>query len=281
MKSTIRKRVLAAVISAAMLSAAVPCGGIWAANVEETPGVQLQSIVIDNDGKNWTTESWGGQNLTPNTSWTTLMLGDYYENGYLNFEVKNNASSTVEFNIGLTSKKHGEQVRIYWTDMEEYEDISAGSEWKSYSLPIKDVVDAYPDSGFDLDNFWLVYVNGVPSGNTLSFQNMTITSTDDERQYQIVKVNQVGYYCNAAKTARVSYFEKFGSLNGQTFEIVNADTGEITYTDSLPDAVYEEKFSGEMVHVINFDEVTEPGSYYIRIPDAGLDPSACSSRDKA
>ncbi len=59
MKSTFRKRVLAAVISAAMLSAAVPCGGIWAANVEETPGVQLQTIVIDNDGKNWTTESWG------------------------------------------------------------------------------------------------------------------------------------------------------------------------------------------------------------------------------
>ncbi len=281
MKSTFRKRVLAAVISAAMLSAAVPCGGIWAANVEETPGVQLQTIVIDNDGKNWTTESWGGQNLTPNISWTTLMLGDYYENGYLNFEVKNNASSPVEFNIGLTSKKHGEQVRIYWTDMEEYEDISAGSEWKSYSLPIKDVVDAYPDSGFDLDNFWLVYVNGVPSGNTLSFQNMTITSTDDERQYPIVKVNQVGYYCNAAKTARVSYFEKFGSLNGKTFEIVNVNTGEIAYTDTLPDAVYEEKFSGEMVHVINFDEVTEPGSYYIRIPDAGLDPSACSSRDKA
>ncbi|MDD6278536.1 MAG: glycoside hydrolase family 9 protein [Oscillospiraceae bacterium] len=281
MKKTFSKRILAAVLSTVMLSSAVISGGAWAANVEETPGLQLQTILIDNDGKNWTTENWGGQNMTPNTSWTTLLLGDYYENGYLNFEVKNNNSSTVEFNIGLTSKKHNEQVRIYWTDMEEYQDISADADWTSYSLPIKDLVDANPDSGFDLDNFLLVYVNGVPSGNTLAFQNMTITSTDDERQYPLIKVNQVGYYCDGAKTACVSYFEKFGSLNSKTYEIVNADNGEVVYTDTLPDAVYEKNFSGEMMHTISFDEVTEPGTYYIRIPDAGLDESARSPYDAA
>lgn len=282
MKKSFCKRVLAAVLSAVMLSTAVSSGSsIWAANIEKTPGIQLQTILIDNNGNNWTTESWGGQNMTPNTNWTTLLLGDYYENGYLNFEVKNDNATTVEFNIGLSSKKHNEQVKIYWTDMEEYQNISAGADWTSYSLPIKALVDANPDSGFDLDNFWLVYVNGVPSGNTLSFQNMTITSTDDERQYPLIKVNQVGYYCNAAKTARVSYFEKFGSLNGKNYEIVNADNDEVVYTDTLPDAVYEEEFSGEMVHTISFDEVTEPGTYYIRIQNTGLDESARSPYDTA
>lgn len=281
MKKNALKRVIAPALSLSLLMSAQLPLELSAAEVEETAGIQLQTILINNNGNHWTTASWGGQNLTPNTSWTTLSLGDYYENGCLSFEVKNSNSATVEFNIGLTSKKHGEQVRIYWTDMDAYQDISAGSEWTSYALPIKDLVDAYPDSGFDLDNFWLVYVNGVPSGNTLSIQNMKITSTDDERQHPIIKVNQVGYYCNAAKTARVSYFEKFGSLDGKAFEIVSADTEKVVYTGTLPDAVYEADFSGEMVHIINFDAVTEAGTYYIRIPDAGLDAAAMSPRDKA
>lgn len=281
MKSTFRKRLLAAVLSSAMLAATVTSVGIGAANVEETPDLQLQTILIDNNGKDWTTASWGGQNMTPNTSWTTLMLGDYYENGTLNFEVKNANAATVKFNIGLSTKKHGEQVKLYWTDMEEYQDISAGADWKSYSLPIKTLVDANPDSDFDLDHFWLVYVNGVPSGNTLSFRNMTITSTDDERQYPLIKVNQVGYYCDGAKTARISYFKKFGSLDGKTYEIVNAENDEAVYTDTLPDAVYEEDFSGEMVHTIHFDAVTKPGTYYIRIADTGLDESVRSPYDIA
>ncbi len=281
MRKGFGKRILAAVLSGAMLCSVHPMTNLSAANVEETQGLQLQTILIDNNGKNWTTASWGGQNLTPNTSWTTLLLGDYYENGYLNFEVKNSTSSTVKFNIGLSSKKHGEQVKLYWTDLEKYKNISAGSEWTSYSLSIKELVDANPDSGFDLDNFWLVYVNGVPSGNTLSFQNVTITSTDDERQYPMVKVNQVGYFCGAAKTARVSYFKKFGSLNGKTYEIVNAETKQVAASGILSDAVYEESFSGEMVHTIRFDEVTKPGTYFIRIPDAGLDVSACSPYDTA
>ena len=36
----------------------------------------------------------------------------------------------------------------------------------------------------------------------------------------MIKVNQVGYFSNGAKTARVSYFDKFGSLDGKTYEIV-------------------------------------------------------------
>jgi len=280
MKKSFINRIAASVISTSLLISACLPINISSANVEETPGLQLQTILIENNGKDWTTASWGGQNLTPDNSWRTLLLGDYCENGYLHFEVKNSTSATVKFNIGLSSKNHGDQVKIYWTDMEEYKDISAGPEWKSYSLPIKDVIDAHPDSGFDPDNFWLIYVNGVPKDNTLTFRNVKISSTDDERQYPLMKVNQVGYYCNSAKTARVSYFEKFGSLNGKSYEIINAETGKVVYTDKLPDAVYEENFSGEMVHIFSFDELTQPGRYYIRIENTGLDASVMSPYDK-
>ena len=102
-----------------------------------------------------------------------------------------------------------------------------------------------------------------------------------EYAHIVIKVNQVGYFSNGAKTARVSYFEKFGSLDGKTYEIVDAEQGDVVATGTLPTAQKEETLSGELVHTISFDAVTESGSYYIRIPDAGLDASARSPQDVA
>lgn len=281
MKNFFRKRFLAVILGAAMMFSAIPDSDIFAANTQDNPDLQLQTILIDNNGSDWTTESWGGATMTPNTNWTTLTIRDYYENGNLDFEVRNNNTGNVNFRIGLVSKRHGQTAQICWTDMEDYKNLSAGTEWTNYSLPIKKLVNAYPNSGFSLDDFWYVYVGGVPSGTTLSFQNVAISSTDDERQYPIIKVNQVGYPCDGKKTARISYFEKFGSLDGKTYEIVNADTNETVISGILSQAEKNDNLSGECVHVIDFDEVTVPGIYYIRIPDAGLDASVRSPRDIA
>ena len=185
MKALFKKRAISLMIAVALLFTSLFDFGTFAANVVETEGLQLQTILIDNNGKNWTTLSWGGVTMTPNTNWTTLTIHDYYENGKLNFDVINNGTGEVSFKIGLVSKEHGESTTILWTNMDKYKGaITASTEWTSYSLPIKELVDAFPDSGFSLDNFWYVYVGSVPSGTTLSFQNVSITSTDDERQYQ-------------------------------------------------------------------------------------------------
>ncbi len=274
-----RRRLLAGAVGVVITVSSLPGIASLGANVQETDGLRLQTIVIDNDGKDWTTESWGGNTMTPNTNWTTLNAQDYYENGTLNFEVKNNGTGSVSFYMGLISKLHGKSTRICWTDMEKYKDINATPEWKSYSLPLKELVDAYADTDFTLEHLWYVATGGVPSGTTLSFRNVTISSTDDERQYPMVKVNQVGYLSNGAKSARVTYFEKFGSLNGKTWELVNAATDAVVCSGTLENGVYEAEFSGEIMHEICFDEVTAPGSYYIRIPDADLNADARSPRD--
>lgn len=277
-----KKRVQAIMISTIMCVSSIPVSSVNSANVEETQGNRLQTILIDNDGKDWTTLSWGGATITPNTNWTTLDISDYYENGTLSFEVKNNNTGTVNFAFALASRMHGEEVRIRLTDLEKYKNyFTADSEWKTYTLSIKEMVDLFPDSEFSLDNFQFIYVGGVPQTTTLSFRNVKISSSDDERQYPIWKVNQVGYLCNSAKTAKVSCFSKFGSLSGKKWELVNADTKEIVKTGILEEGVIEEKFSGEVVHTVRFDDVTESGSYFLRIPDAGLEPSACSPRDTA
>ncbi len=276
-----KKRFLSIIVSFAVLLSSLSVTMVSAANVEETPGTQLQTILADNDGKNlWTTESWGGVNIVPNTSWTTSDMYDYFYNGTLSFEVKSNSQTSFSFNIGITSHSHNEDVTIYWTAMDKYKDtITATSEWTSYTLPLNELVEAFSDKRFDKSNIWKISVGGIKAGNSASFRNVKISSADEERQYPFIKVNQVGYTCRGKKNAKVSCFEKFGSLDGKKYEIVNQETGETVFSDTLSNAVSNETVSGESVYEINFDTVTEPGKYFIRIPDANLNTSALTPRD--
>jgi len=277
------KKSLAGLLSVILMTASIPVDAVSAGNAEETPGYQLQTILIDNNGTNlWTTESWGGANILPNPHWTTTNASDYYYNGQLTFEVKSNASESLSFWIGLSSRCHAETVSLYWTDMDAYKGkMIAGTDWTSYSLPIKDLLDANPDSSFDLSNLWKICVSAVKKGETVSFRNVKISSLDDERQYPFIKVNQVGYSIHGAKTARISYFAKFGSLDGKTYEIVDKQSGKTVLTGKLPAAELNDHLSGESVHIISFDQLTTPGTYYIRVPDTGFSAAARSPRDIA
>lgn len=276
------KKIMSIALSFAVLFSSMPAAEVSAANVEETTGTQLQTILLDNDGKNlWVTESWGGANIIPNTIWTTTDMYDYFYNGSLSFEVKSNGQTNFPFRIGLTSHSHNEDVTINWTDIEKYKNaVTATPEWTSYTLPLNELAETFSDKGFDKSNVWKISVGAIKSGESASFRNVKIFSDDEERQYPFIKVNQVGYTCKGAKNAKVSCFEKFGSLSGKKFEIVNKETGETVFSGTLSDAVTDETISGESVYEINFDTVTEQGTYFIRIPDADLNTSALTPRDK-
>lgn len=276
------KRIISIVLSFSVLFSSMPAVKAFAANVEETTGTQLQTILIDNDGKNlWTTENWGGANITPNTTWTTSDMYDYFYNGTLSFEVKSNGQTSFPFRIGITSHSHNEDVTLNWTDIEKYKNaITASPEWASYTLSLNELTEAFPDKNFDKSNIWKISVGAIQFGESASFRNIKISSDDEERQYPFIKVNQVGYTCKGSKNAKVSCFEKFGSLSGKKYEIVNKETGKTVFSDTLSEAVTDEKISGEAVYEINFDSVTEQGTYFIRIQNANLNTSALTPRDK-
>lgn len=277
-----KNKILSIAVSFAVLFSAMSAVMTSGANVEETSGTQLQTILVDNDGKNlWVTESWGGVNIIPNTSWTTSNMYDYFYNGNLSFEVKSNGQTSFPFRIGITSHFHNEDVTINWTDIEKYKNaITASPEWTSYTLPLNELTEAFPDKNFDKSNIWKISVGAITSGNSASFRNVKISSNDEERQYPFIKVNQVGYTCKGKKNAKVSCFEKFGSLIGKKFEIINKETEKIVFSDILSDAITDKAISGESVYEINFDSVTEKGTYFIRIPNANLNTSALTPRDK-
>ena len=277
-----KERILSIIMSMVVLISFMPSVRVFSANVEETSGTQLQTILIDNDGKNsWVTESWGGVNIIPNTSWTTSDMYDYFYNGTLSFEVKSNGQTSFPFRIGITSHSHNEDVTLNWTDIEKYKDnIVASPDWTSYTLSLNELVQAFTDKNFDKSNVWKINVGSIKSGESATFRNVKISSNDEERQYPYIKVNQVGYTCNGNKNAKVSCFKKFGSLNGKRFEIVNQETEEVVFSDVLSDATTDTKISGEDIYEINFNSVTQQGTYYIRIPDANLNVSALTPRDK-
>lgn len=277
-----KERILSIIMSMVVLISFMPSVRVFSANVEETSGTQLQTILIDNDGKNsWVTESWGGVNIIPNTSWTTSDMYDYFYNGTLSFEVKSNGQTSFPFRIGITSHSHNEDVTLNWTDIEKYKDnIVASPDWTSYTLSLNELVQAFTDKNFDKSNVWKINVGSIKSGESATFRNVKISSNDEERQYPYIKVNQVGYTCNGNKNAKVSCFKKFGSLSGKRFEIVNPETEEVVFSDVLSDATTDTKISGEDIYEINFNSVTQQGTYYIRIPDANLNVSALTPRDK-
>lgn len=277
-----KERILSIIMSMVVLISFMPSVRVFSANVEETSGTQLQTILIDNDGKNsWVTESWGGVNIIPNTSWTTSDMYDYFYNGTLSFEVKSNGQTSFPFRIGITSHSHNEDVTLNWTDIEKYKDnIVASPDWTSYTLSLNELVQAFTDKNFDKSNVWKINVGNIKSGESATFRNVKISSSDEERQYPYIKVNQVGYTCNGNKNAKVSCFKKFGSLSGKRFEIVNQETEEVVFSDVLSDATTDTKISGEDIYEINFNSVTQQGTYYIRIPDANLNVSALTPRDK-
>lgn len=277
-----KERILSIIMSMVVLISFMPSVRVFSANVEETSGTQLQTILIDNDGKNsWVTESWGGVNIIPNISWTTSDMYDYFYNGTLSFEVKSNGQTSFPFRIGITSHSHNEDVTLNWTDIEKYKDnIVASPDWTSYTLSLNELVQAFTDKNFDKSNVWKINVGSIKSGESATFRNVKISSNDEERQYPYIKVNQVGYTCNGNKNAKVSCFKKFGSLSGKRFEIVNQETEEVVFSDVLSDATTDTKISGEDIYEINFNSVTQQGTYYIRIPDANLNVSALTPRDK-
>lgn len=277
-----KERILSIIMSMVVLISFMPSVKVFSANVEETSGTQLQTILIDNDGKNsWVTESWGGVNIIPNTSWTTSDMYDYFYNGTLSFEVKSNKQTSFPFRIGITSHSHNEDVTLNWTDIEKYKDnIVASPDWTSYTLSLNELVQAFTNKNFDKSNVWKINVGSIKSGESATFRNVKISSNDEERQYPYIKVNQVGYTCNGNKNAKVSCFKKFGSLSGKRFEIVNQETEEVVFSDVLSDATTDTKISGEDIYEINFNSVTQQGTYYIRIPDANLNVSALTPRDK-
>ena len=116
------------------------------------------------------------------------------------------------------------------------------------------------------------YTDGVcfPAGTVITFDNMSLVDlTSDENDYveeeqwvrSDVLTNQLGYFSNMAKKATLLSESK----SGIEFYLKDED-GSTVYTGTSEPFGYD-KDSGDNVHILDFSDFTEAGTYYIETKD--------------
>lgn len=112
-----------------------------------------------------------------------------------------------------------------------------------------------------------------PAGTVITFDNMSLIDlTSDENDYPEVETwqraeiltNQVGYFTNRAKNATFLCTDE----KGVDFDIIDS-SGKSVYSGKSEYFGYDED-SGDTVHIIDFSDFDEPGTYYIEAENGAI-----------
>ena len=203
--------------------------------------------------------------------WGSMNFSKYYENGYLEFYATGeNGGESIA--IQFTGNENAPYTTIKLNNDSIVGNDSTETKWQLFQIPLKDLLESSNDAVSQL-KFTHDSENSVPQAMYLS--EIKVVTTDTETVYPAVKVNQLGYFTNAEKTATVSRFSELVNFDENTnFNVVNASTGEVSYTGKLNLISDYDYLSGEKVFKADFTSLTTNGEYYITID--GLDEKSFS-----
>lgn len=203
--------------------------------------------------------------------WGSMNFSKYYENGYLEFYATGeNGGESIA--IQFTGNENAPYTTIKLNNDSIIGNDSTETKWQLFQIPLKDLLESSTDAVSQL-KFTHDAENSVPQAMYLS--EIKVVTTDTETVYPAVKVNQLGYFTNAEKTATVSRFSELVNFDENTnFNVVNASTGEVSYTGKLNLISDYDYLSGEKVFKADFTSLTTNGEYYITID--GLDEKSFS-----
>ncbi len=122
---------------------------------------------------------------------------------------------------------------------------------------------------------WAFHIGGdtVPEGTVFTFDNMSLEcTTSDEYDYKEaeewvrsdVLTNQLGYFTDMNKKATLLSDES----DAIEFEVVDS-SGISVYTGTSQPKGYD-KDSGDEVHILDFSDCNQPGTYHIETEDGAL-----------
>jgi hypothetical protein len=246
---------------------------IWG-NIEQDNGRLPQDRTVRNGRKTVyrvNASGYGGI-IFPLHGWGAFSLEQYHENGYIEFDVCG-AAGGENFSIGLRSDTRG--IVVNNSVSLSSQNINVTTSWQTVKIPLKSfTADRIDRTGaFSINNILFVELL-VSNSSQFYISSMYIKSPDNEKQYPIIKVNQVGYLLNHDKFAYVSYFPGTHALSANTqFNVINAG-GQVKFTGSLePVSLTACKVSGEIVFRADFSQLNESGTYFVRILDSGIEDS--------
>jgi len=216
-------------------------------------------------------QTWWLAMIVPR-GWATADLSDYYANGSLEFNVRGNVGGE-SFYLSLGDRAFersigGTPTESVKTPKRPITDLLPGgvtTAWKHVSIPLSSLI--APGSGFKLDAFWTVEISNVTTSPLRFWLNeIKVTTTDKERQYPQIKINQVGYTTAAEKyTAVTGWYEDMTAIGaGTAFQIKRATDNSVAFSGTLALVTnYDQFVSGEKVLTGDFTTLAAPGTYYV------------------
>jgi hypothetical protein len=243
---------------------------VWGNIEQENGSLPLENRIRNGRKKVYRVNARGsGGIMFPLHGWGAFSLEQYYENGYIEFDVRG-AAGGENFSIGLRSDTRG-VVTTNQLSLSS-QNIQVTTEWQTVKIPVKNIA-ADKSRGFKINNITLVELQ-VPQTAQFYLSEMYIKSPDREKQYPIIKVNQIGYMLNHKKFALISYFPGMLALSANTeFNVINANE-QVKFAGRLQPVSWRiDVISGEMVFIADFSELNEPGTYFIRILNSQIDDS--------
>jgi endoglucanase len=232
-------------------------------------------------------QTWWLAMIVPR-GWATADIADYYANGRLEFNVRGNAGGE-QFYVSLGDRAfersvNGTLTESIKTPKRPISDFLTGgvtTGWQHVSIPLTALIPSA--SGFRLNALWTFEVSNV-NGNALRFwlNEIKFTTSDKERQYPQIKVNQVGYTTVGEKYTTVTgWYENMTAIGaGTAFQVKRASDGAVVHTGSLALVTnYDPFVSGEKILSGDFSSLTTSGTYYVAVAGLADSPSFAIGND--
>lgn len=212
-----------------------------------------------------TSPSWFNALITV-AGWKAYNFTPYYENGFLEFNIKGNAGGET-FLLGFKDRAFeraaGGEITTT-VNISSYVNITTS--WQHVKIPLKDVMQI--SQGIDTASIDTLSIkNNGYQPLKVWLNDIRVTSPDKEREYAPIKVNQLGYTVDGVKQALVTGFEDVLTVDaGTPFSVINAAnhstafSGTLVLTDN-----YDEVDSGERIFTADFSNLTAPGQYYVAV----------------
>jgi len=203
------------------------------------------------------------------SGWAKFALDDYGREGKLEFDVAGSAAGEVRVSIVEPGKGRAGQASASSARVQLSRYVQPGPAWQHVAIPLGDFMDANP--GLDLSSMEKVTIESpAPGESTLYVTDMLFRTTNPEKAYPPVKVDQRGYRPGWRKLAKVT--PSSALAEGSTFVVREADSGRTAYEGKLVPAVLNDKTSGDSVYDADFSQLSASGAYVVEARGLGLSP---------
>jgi endoglucanase len=199
--------------------------------------------------------------------WTKFQLDDYGPQGTLDFDVAGKAAGDVTVGIvesGGGSAKPAGPVAAK-VQLSKY--IQVKPEWQHVAIPLGDFMAAAPTLNLSSMEKVVLEDSGPAGETTLYVADVVFRTTNPEKTYPPVKVDQEGYPPDWPKVAKVTLPGPL--LDGDVFVVKDAGSGAKVLEGRLTVASLNDKTSGDNVYNADFSQVTAPGQYVVEVPGLG------------